>query len=1080
MIRQMPIRLGTLLTLIALLTAACGSLKNPTLSPTPSPTPSPTQASAAAPGTPGLPPLPTGNDLKIDSTLLDVGEAYKQGGQPAAEQQARQTGLLNGKNELRVTLVLTDTNTQPVVDKVKAMGGRVPNTFENQIDVVVPLDTVLKYLGGSNQTFLQDLASFSNVREVQVTPKPAVEGLGLPDDATLAELQAAIGAAIVEGVAVSGADKWHAAGITGKGVKVGIIDGGFKGYKELLGKELPQNVTIKAFTEDGSLDGGVHGTGVAEIVHAMAPDAELILCAIDSQASFGNAIKYLTDEVKVPIIQHSMGWHTVRKDGNHFLAQQADYARGKGVLYVKSAGNEGDGHYTATFSPDQNGRHQFAQGKDRIAVISTGSVYLHLTWEAWTGDPVNYDLALYDERGTKVASSRNVQGAQKPPYEGVFFEAPQGQKFYAAVEAVGQQKAVRFDLVGKNTPIADKIPGVTPSGSISAPGDAKGAFTIGAINYKDDKLEDYSSQGPTLDGRRKPDLSAPTRVTTQAYGPGGFAGTSASTPHVSGAAALVLAAQPGATADQLQQFLQQNAKDLEEAGPESKTGFGRLAMGPAENARKPATTATGSAAPSATTIPRPSTPASAPPSTPAAPSASARPSAAPSAAASGQLRPLGTIPLGWQSFTHSKLSFAIAYPPDWVATDRELFGLFNPINATTSYHYLQILSDGRTTSTDQAQLREDGWKRIGGNICGANTTVISRYEPILGNVPFLALDATCTRYNLELSIFVAAAIVNGTRWEVSIILPGDIADNEIARALNPMLATLNIGGGTAVSSTPATSARPSPTAIRPAASPSPAALRPNAPIPASWRSYSGTTTPFAIAYPPDWVPSRGTRSVAFGHPNGLTGLQVGTRGEASGGKTLEQLRDDYAFELTNECREFRSQGTGTATYSGVQFADLGVSCMDTAGEVSIFYIAVGVQGRTIWAILAWDLIENFGDSVDNFFDPMLATLNLAAPQASAPTLTPVPQVGPVLTVTPSEVKSGNTVAFQGTQFEPGVNYGILITNENGQSTGYLAVDADANGEFVGTIQVGAPGVRLVKVLFGGGDIVATARFTITP
>ena len=126
---------------------------------------------------------------------------------------------------------------------------------------------------------------------------------------------------------------------------------------------------------------------------------------------------------------------------------------------------------------------------------------------------------------------------------------------------------MRLDLFGKNTDLENVGAGSSPAYSISKPGDANGAFTVGAVNYKDDKLEPYSGQGPTFDGRRKPDIAGLARVSTAAYKGEPFFGTSAAAPHVSGAAALVFGAQQGATNDQVRAFLEKNAKDLEEAGP---------------------------------------------------------------------------------------------------------------------------------------------------------------------------------------------------------------------------------------------------------------------------------------------------------------------------------------------------------------------------------------------------------------------------------------------------------------------------------------------------------------------------------
>ena len=572
------------LTLVMVpLLMAC-SVRNPT------PTPVPTPVLPSSIATPSSLTLPSGSELKIDSTLLDVATAYNSGGQTAAEAKARETGLLSDQDELRITLVLTDTNTQPVVDKVKSLGGKVPATAENLVDVLFPLKTAMDSLGGTgSQNFLQELASLTTVREVRVTPTPRPEGIILPPGATIEEIQAQVQALIVEGVATSGADQWHAAGYKGKGIKIGIIDGGFGGYEALLGKELPQRVTLKSFRPDGSAGKDVHGTAVAEIVHAMAPEAELYLCPIYSDASYAQAVKYLVDEVKVNVIQQSQGWHDTRGDGTGFRTDQVNYANGKGILYVKSAGNEGDTHYMGTFTPGTTGRHRFSGSKERIRVEALGDyILLHLTWDDWNNPTVNYDLYLVDEAGTKVASSRNVQSSQKPPYEYIEYQAKTGVTYYAVIEGVNTQQAVRLDLFGKNTDLENVGAGSSPSYSISNPGDASGSFTVGAVNYKDDKLEPYSGQGPTFDGRMKPDIAGLARVSTAAYKGEPFYGTSAAAPHVSGAAALVFGAQSGATNDQVRAFLQKNAKDLEEAGPENKTGFGRLALGPATSAQAPA------------------------------------------------------------------------------------------------------------------------------------------------------------------------------------------------------------------------------------------------------------------------------------------------------------------------------------------------------------------------------------------------------------------------------------------------------------------------------------------------------------
>jgi ribosomal protein L32 len=120
----------------------------------------------------------------------------------------------------------------------------------------------------------------------------------------------------------------------------------------------------------------------------------------------------------------------------------------------------------------------------------------------------------------------------------------------------------------------------TPEHSVTTPGDARRALTVGAVNWSTDALEDYSSRGPTGDGRLKPEISAPAGVSSAAFGTT-WDGTSASAPHVSGAAALVLQAFPGYTPDQVRDFLLSRAIDLGPGGPDTGYGYGRLYLGQA-------------------------------------------------------------------------------------------------------------------------------------------------------------------------------------------------------------------------------------------------------------------------------------------------------------------------------------------------------------------------------------------------------------------------------------------------------------------------------------------------------------------
>lgn len=91
----------------------------------------------------------------------------------------------------------------------------------------------------------------------------------------------------------------------------------------------------------------------------------------------------------------------------------------------------------------------------------------------------------------------------------------------------------------------------------------------------DDSLAAGSTRGALVD------LSAPWDTTTTNAG-GGYSsggGTSFSTPYVSGAAALVLSANPNLTPDQVKQVLTQTVDDLGEPGWDPNFGWGRLNVG---------------------------------------------------------------------------------------------------------------------------------------------------------------------------------------------------------------------------------------------------------------------------------------------------------------------------------------------------------------------------------------------------------------------------------------------------------------------------------------------------------------------
>ncbi|RLE64242.1 MAG: hypothetical protein DRJ47_08100, partial [Thermoprotei archaeon] len=99
--------------------------------------------------------------------------------------------------------------------------------------------------------------------------------------------------------------------------------------------------------------------------------------------------------------------------------------------------------------------------------------------------------------------------------------------------------------------------------TITAPGSARRVITVGASDKYDD-IAYFSSRGPTLDYRIKPDVVAPGVDIKSAY-PSGYAymdGTSMATPHVSGLAALILQAYPQLKPGEVKSLIASSARLL--------------------------------------------------------------------------------------------------------------------------------------------------------------------------------------------------------------------------------------------------------------------------------------------------------------------------------------------------------------------------------------------------------------------------------------------------------------------------------------------------------------------------------------
>lgn len=386
---------------------------------------------------------------------------------------------------------------------------------------------------------------------------------------------------VSEGVQLTGAGGWHSSGYDGAGVKVAVLDLGFKSYSSLLGVELPPQVTVRSFRADGDIEADEnHGTACAEIVYDMAPQATLYLVNFSTLVEFGNAVAWLIDE-GVDIISHSIGWFNVGPgDGSGPVGDIVNMTSSHGILWVNAAGNYAQRHWAGNWvDANGGGWHDFT-GTDEtntVAAQAGETIMAFLRWDdPWDASTNDYDLCLFDEAlDEPVAWSANVQDGSQSPEEAIIYTAPVSGVYHIAIYRWEASRDVGFDLFCHSHILQHQV----AAGSLISPSEAPTALAVGAVRWNSpDALEYFSSQGPTRDGRLKPDMVAPDGVATASYGMVGFYGTSACAPHMAGAAALLKQKVPAYTPEQLQAYLENNAVDLGDQGKDNLFGAGRLTL----------------------------------------------------------------------------------------------------------------------------------------------------------------------------------------------------------------------------------------------------------------------------------------------------------------------------------------------------------------------------------------------------------------------------------------------------------------------------------------------------------------------
>lgn len=532
----------------------------------------PTTALAAGFSPP--PPRPQANPA-LDGTLLALADTGAQAADlTSARSEAEALGVWAGPDALRVIVEASDLPADELPPGSVLEGSMRLNARSGLFQVRVPRDQLL---------------ALAQIPQVHMVRPPLPHG----------------SESVTEGAAPAGLYPWIASGWTGAGVKVAIVDQGFKGWQNLVNSGELSDVSVSNFRQDGQLETSSHGAAVAEIVYDMAPGAQIYLLAFNTEVELANAVTYARNQ-GVRVIVQSISWfNTGPGNGTGVIADIVRSATQSGILWVNSAGNQAQMHYRAMFNGNEF--HDFVPGVETNSVFAgAGSVVCgYLNWDSWPTTSDDYDLFLY-RNGSVVAFSQRAQTGSQSPTEALCYAVPTTGDYDFVIQRYSAQPRI-LQLFTTQT-----LDYRTAAGSIAQPADAAEAFSVGAVFWQEPyRSEVFTSLGPTSDGRIKPDLVAYDGVSTSTFGVSngqpylsggtGFFGTSAAAPHVGGAAAVLMSRYPSFPAAAVRDSLTFGAVDLGGPGPDNTFGWGRLFL-PFD---APTVTPTPSVTPTTTPTPTP-------------------------------------------------------------------------------------------------------------------------------------------------------------------------------------------------------------------------------------------------------------------------------------------------------------------------------------------------------------------------------------------------------------------------------------------------------------------------------------------
>ncbi len=408
-------------------------------------------------------------------------------------------------------------------------------------------------------------------------------------------------------------------GRTGSGVLVAVVDTGIDlchpefedrivlFYDAITGLELDRNaIRQRRQAGDCDYDFGGHGTAVAGVLagkSGIAPGAEIVVVnVVDSRGIITDAyviraIQYLKNKKqtlgKPMVINLSLGNTYGPADGTGLLDLAIDQYSGSGLIVVSANGNEGHLPIRAVI-------------ENASSVSIPVSLTSGIPFEVWYGGNSSYRVELCDSSGRCAVS----QGGQTPTLNLTCVNSIthqsypfNGKVFVDFDHSCSGSYTLRLSLISGPPSRVDLFGGFEGNSfgaytvsdgrggylyTVSQPATAKKTISVGAFTSKAlstgsmafnslGMLAYFSSRGPTVDGRIKPDITAGGHVVYTAWEGGSYgheSGTSFSAPATAGLVALMLEVNQNLTPEQVKDLLCQNALRDSAVGSTPNNFFG--------------------------------------------------------------------------------------------------------------------------------------------------------------------------------------------------------------------------------------------------------------------------------------------------------------------------------------------------------------------------------------------------------------------------------------------------------------------------------------------------------------------------